>query len=164
MKAEPLRDQKHLRRFFADYSVFTSRRRQAFGSVQELHAMGIQNFLIYPAVLRVSSGSSQQSFELKKLRNSWPKLVMVRHRKLTFYGPPLPTESMDEESEPLKVPGVSERSVHKVHPPSVSDDWNRVMNIHTYIYIFFFFFCAVKRFDVYIVCSCRHIRLIFTYC
>ncbi len=67
MKTEPIRDQDHLLRFFADYSGFTSRRRQAFRSIhKELHALGIPNFLIYPAILHVSSGGNQHLFDSVK--------------------------------------------------------------------------------------------------
>lgn len=102
MKTEAIRDQDHLLRFFADYSGFTSRKRQAFGSLQrELHALGIPNFLIYPAVLRVNHGGNQQSFDSVKKAEQFLEEVRNGHasgvrRKLSFQGPSAPSESMDE--------------------------------------------------------------------
>lgn len=102
MKTEPIRDQDNLLRFFADYSGFTSRRRQAFGSIQkELHALGIPNFLIYPAILRVSSGGNQHSFDSVKKAEEFLEEARNSHasgarRKLAFHGPSPPPESMDE--------------------------------------------------------------------
>lgn len=101
-KTELIRDQESILRFFADYSGFTSRRRQALGSIQkELHTLGIPNFLIYPATLCVSFGGNQHSFDSVKKAEDF--LVEARNtpgsgarRKLSFYGPEPPPESMDE--------------------------------------------------------------------
>ncbi len=97
MKTKPIRDQDHLLHF-----NFTSRRRQVFGSIQkELQALGVTNFLIYPAILCVGSDGNQHSFDSVKKAEEFLVEVRGGHTsgascKLAFHGPSPPPKSMDE--------------------------------------------------------------------
>lgn len=103
-KKEPtgIQDARKTLRFYADYSAFTVQRRQAFaGPQKELHARGIPNFLIYPAILRVDHKGEKLSFESPKeaeafccqLGNTSAKPT---RRQLSFPPSTSTCESMDD--------------------------------------------------------------------
>uniref|UniRef100_A0A8B9HH37 L1 transposable element RRM domain-containing protein n=1 Tax=Astyanax mexicanus TaxID=7994 RepID=A0A8B9HH37_ASTMX len=65
-------------RFFVDYNAATARKREAFLPVQRaLKAAGVENFLIYPAILKVNTAGTAHTFstpqEAKGLFSSIPR-------------------------------------------------------------------------------------------
>ncbi|KAI3361658.1 hypothetical protein L3Q82_002025 [Scortum barcoo] len=62
-KKAPIQDAGRTIRFYADYSAFTSERRNAYGEVmKEVYERGIPAFLIYPATLRMTINGEQRTF------------------------------------------------------------------------------------------------------
>lgn len=66
-KKGPILDGGKQLKFFADYSACTSQKRKSFADTRkELRAAGIQSFLIYPAILRVTHNGEKLSFSSPK--------------------------------------------------------------------------------------------------
>ncbi|MGH0124972.1 UNVERIFIED_CONTAM: hypothetical protein FKN15_005523 [Acipenser sinensis] len=62
-KSDPVIVQGRKLSFYVDYSSITAAKRRAFGEVRaKLCSLGVDNFLVYPAVLKVNHGGARLSF------------------------------------------------------------------------------------------------------
>ncbi|MGH0137736.1 UNVERIFIED_CONTAM: hypothetical protein FKN15_018118, partial [Acipenser sinensis] len=62
-KSAPIIMQGQRLSFYLDYSVITAAKRRAFGEVRvKLRSQGVDNFLVYPAILEVNNSGERLSF------------------------------------------------------------------------------------------------------